>query len=300
MVHSLVSTGRFEIHHTMNQDTDVALQKRHGSLKELHGMLGFIDSIQVYNRTKTTDGPKLGLSSEEKVYKQFLIYSNCYAAELPVIICEGETDNVYLTHAIRSLAAEFPNLAAVKNRKIGLKVRLFRYPHSSTARILGLGDGGSGARKNFIATYGGQTKRFTAPGLENPVILLYDNDSGANDIKAVIRKASKGKTTEGAPFVHIFKNIYAMATPIVGTAPESKIEDFFDEAPLGVLVGGKTFHTGKDFDIEKHYGKVVFARRVVEPKADTINFAGFRPLLTNLAGAIQSYKAVITSKGAGA
>ena len=61
---------------------------------------------------------------ERKGYRKFLIYSTFYAAKMPVIICEGETDNVYLTHAIRSLAVEFPDLAEMlPDKKIRLKVR---------------------------------------------------------------------------------------------------------------------------------------------------------------------------------
>ena len=98
-------------------------------------MLGFIDSIEYYNRIQTADSSSNAKASREKVYRQFLIYSTFYAAPAPVIICEGETDNVYLTHAIRSLAAEFPALAEVEpDGKIGLKVKLYKYPGSSTAR----------------------------------------------------------------------------------------------------------------------------------------------------------------------
>ncbi len=126
------------------------MEKRPGTLNELHGMLGFIDSIDVYNKTHTSDALSDERSSNEKVYREFLIYSTFYAAQAPVVICEGETDNVYLTHAIRSLAAEFPALAEVMpDKKIRLKVRLYKYPKSSTARLLDLKDGGSGVLSKF-------------------------------------------------------------------------------------------------------------------------------------------------------
>ena len=93
-------------------------------------MLGFIDSIEVYNKTQTPDCTSDEMSSRERVYREFLIYSTFYAAEAPVVICEGETDNVYLTHAIRSLAASFPELAeTMPDKKTRLKVRLYKYPH---------------------------------------------------------------------------------------------------------------------------------------------------------------------------
>ena len=41
------------------------------------------------------------------------MYTTFYAPVLPVIVAEGDTDNVYLTHAIRSLVLKFPDLADV-------------------------------------------------------------------------------------------------------------------------------------------------------------------------------------------
>ena len=113
MVHSLVKTGTFEIRGVTQRGRQMILEKRYGTLDELHGMLGFIDSIDVYNKIHASDCQSNKMSSKEKVYREFLIYSIFYAAQVPVVLCEGETDNVYLTHAIQSLAVEFPDLAEV-------------------------------------------------------------------------------------------------------------------------------------------------------------------------------------------
>jgi len=173
MVHSLVKTGTFQILGVTHKDGHAVLEKRPGTLNELHGMLGFIDSIDVYNKTHTSDALPDERSSNEKVYREFLIYNTFYAAQAPVVICEGETDNVYLTLAIRSLATEFPALAEVMpDHKIRLKVRLYKYPSSSTARLLDLKDGGSSVLSNFIAAYKKETKSFTGPGLTEPVVIL--------------------------------------------------------------------------------------------------------------------------------
>lgn len=301
MVHSLVTTGAFEIYGVMQKDGVTTLEKRLGSTDELHGMLGFIDSIDVYNKKNTADKPSRDFSSKELVYRQFLIYSTFYAAPAPVVICEGDTDNVYLTHAIRSLAAEFPDLAETKDGKIRLKIRLYKYPHSSTGRILDLKDGGSGVLKNFIGTYRQQVNRFTAPGgLIHPVVILYDNDSGAKSIRGVIRSIANKPLTGVEPFVHVVKNLYALPTPLVGGAPESDIEDCFDAATKATVLEGKTFSNSNDIDPDKHYGKKVFAHRVVRLKADTIDFSGFRPLLTNLVAVINAHKAPVVPKPVGA
>src|SRR5208337_364306 len=87
MVHSLVKTGKFQILGVTQKDGQAVLEKRPGTLNELHGMLGFIDSIQVYNETHTFDALSDERSSDEKVYREFLFYSVFYAAQAPVVIC---------------------------------------------------------------------------------------------------------------------------------------------------------------------------------------------------------------------
>jgi hypothetical protein len=274
------------------KDGIVKLQKREGTLDELHGRLGFIDGIDIYNKKNAPQIRASGnLPTKESMYRQFLIYQDFYAAEMPVVICEGETDNVYLTHAIRRLAAEFPELAEIDaNGKIRIKVRLYKYSRSSTARILGLNDGGSACLSSFIANYRKIINRFHAPSQAGPVVVLYDNDSGAKTIRNVIKEASKHTVKGTEPFVHVVRNMYAVATPILGKGQESTIEDFFDQKTRNMLVGEKSFHPSQvDFDKEIHYGKKVFAHRVVREHAHSIDFTGFRPLLKNLTLTIQAY-----------
>ena len=267
MVHSLLNKGSFEVYGTVEKAGTVTMQKRPGKVIELHGMLGFIDSIDLYHR-KNTPGwkPSDKPSSNELMYQRFLIYINFFAAEAPVVLCEGKTDNIYLTHAIRSLAPDYPYLATVApDGKIRLNVRLYKYRQSSTARILGLRDGGSASLLNFVRTYRRETAKFKGPGLKNPFIVLYDNDSGASEIKQFV-KGITGKAPNGTePFVHVFGNVYAVATPLLNGVAPSKIEDFFEPNLLATVLGGKTFDDKNDFDPDTHYGKKIFAEAVSEP-----------------------------------
>lgn len=287
MVHRLVTSGAFEVDDTLPDGT---FGKRFGSLNELHGMLGFINSIDVFNQDKTADHSVVDNTKKEKSYREFLLYSHFYANKMPVIICEGDTDNVYLTHAIRSLAPECSDLAEVKDEKISLKVRLYKYPRTSTARILGLKDGGTGHLSNVLLTYKNETERFAAPGLTEPVIMLFDNDSGAGAIKSMITNKFKVKLTGDEPFVHVLKNVYAIPTPKPPGATQSKIEDFFSAETKTIPHDGKTFDS-TDADKTKHLSKRAFAHQVVRPNADKIDFGGFKPLLTNIAAAIQKHRA---------
>jgi RNA-directed DNA polymerase len=289
MVNRLVKTGSFEVLGMVEKNGERKLEKRSGTLNELHGMLGFIDNIEFYNRNHTADSQPRR-TSREKVYRKFLFYRLFFAAPIPIILCEGDTDNVYLTHAIRSLVAEFPDLAEKSDGKLRLKVRLYKYPESSTARLVGLKDGGSGPLSTFMTDYRKETDGFTAPLVGRPVLIVYDNDDGSKAIRNVIKSAFHVSCTGKEPFVRVHKNMYAVPTPLPAGAGSSQIEDCLDAATKGTLVGGKAFNYGKDFDPEKHFGKKVFAHKVVRPNASTIDFSGFRPLLTNIVAAINHYK----------
>ena len=57
MVNKLVTTGAFEIYGAVHKNGNVAMEKRPGTRDELHGMLGFIDGIDVYNAQHVDDQP---------------------------------------------------------------------------------------------------------------------------------------------------------------------------------------------------------------------------------------------------
>lgn len=292
MVHRLFTTGTYS-HMQCGADAsgNVVSKETPGTLDQLHGMLGFVDQIDLlYKKDARTAGKHVKLSGKESMYRRFLMFKEFYAAAQPTIICEGTTDNVYLVHAIRSLAGAFPLLASIDaSGAVKLSVRLYKYTGSSTGRILGL-NGGAGDLKNFIQSYKSETARFTAPGKHQPVILLIDNDSGASAIYNCIKDVTKYKPTGHEPFIHITGNLYVCATPLTAGQSESMIEDFFDAATKAEQVSGKKFDPKSAADTDKCYGKVVFAHKVVRAKADTIDFDGFAPLLANVSGLIAEHR----------
>jgi retron-type reverse transcriptase len=302
MVHNLLKHGTFE-HYAPIKDAAgaVTMEPRPGTLNQLNGMLSFIGRVDLYNRRRAEEaGEKPAEDKKEVVYRKFLLYRDFYASETPVVICEGETDNVYLVHAIRSQAANFPELATVgADGKITLRVRLYKHSGSNTARIVDLGDGGSASLTKFLATYHREVGKFQAPGAKHPVIILYDNDSGARKLKGVIAKLSLENVTGNEPYVRIMRNLYAVPTPLVGGAAISKIEDFFDPAIKATVLNGKTFSDGNEFEADKYYGKKVFAHKVVRPQAETINFGGFSQILDAIV-AVLKHHATTNAAPAGA
>ena len=222
------------------------------------------------------------------------MYKEFYAATIPVIICEGKTDNVYILHAIRSLAAKYPQLATTTvDGAIKLIVRIFKYSGTSTGRILGI-NGGASDLSRFMRQYDREIKKFKAPGAQMPVIVLVDNDAGArgngniyNTVQDIAKAKVKVIGTE--PYVHVTGNLYLVATPLKPGATQSTIEDFFDSSIKSTIVGGKTFDAKNESDTTTTYGKIVFAHKVVRVQADKIDFSEFNAILSNVASVIDAH-----------
>lgn len=299
MVHRLITVGVFEIiYKKMRSDGSKVENRAPGALDQLHGMLGFINSIDLFNRELRAKNGRIQAKPyrEELTYLRFLLYKLFYVSESPVIVCEGQTDNVYMLHAIRSLALSFPNLAT-KNSDgtISLKVRIFKYAGTSTGRILGL-TGGASCLGHLIRIYRNNVDRFKAPGLQNPVLLLVDNDTGAKPVYNAVKQVTGVKPTGTESFVHIKLNMYLVPIPTPKHKTESAIEDLFDPKLLTTKVDGKTFHASDSgFDSSIHYGKTVFAHKIVRPNADSIDFSGFSDLLTNLSEVIDDHATKFSS-----
>jgi RNA-directed DNA polymerase len=286
MAHRLFITGEFQ----------VSPPTTPGTLSQLHGMIGHIDRIDRYNADRRRkDGSHLhaeakGLVSKEILYRRFLIFKEFYRAIQPTILCEGKTDNVYIRHAIKRLAAQYPGLIATDSAKQSkLKVRIFKYPNTSTGRVLKL-QGGTGQLKNFVSHYANELKRFKAPGMAHPIILLIDNDCGSNEIYSTIKTITKKAPDHAAPYIHIVGNLYLIATPLKPGNGPSMIEDFFDAQTKGFTLNGKTFNPKKEMDTANHYGKAIFSQ-LVEKNASKIDFSGFGPILDRLGTVIEAHAA---------
>ena len=302
MADRLFKTGHYEHVQTIpQQDGVLASVKTEGTLPQLHGMLGHIWGIDIYNwrirsglETKhpvedaSKDDQKV-LNSKERLYRRFLIYRNIYVAEIPTIICEGKTDNIYLLHAIRSLVGSFSALASIVENQVKLNVRIFKYPQTSTGRIMGL-TGGTGPFLPFIQAYAKELTRFAAPGMQQPVILLMDCDDGASKVLAVLKNQFKKNTDAGQPFIHVCGNLYVVTTPLPSGKASSFIEDCFKEETKAVKIDGKMFKLDKAHgENENHYGKYIFAKHI-EMHAATTDFSGFSELLSRIVAVIEAHK----------
>ena len=291
MTHQLVTKGKFQIT-KMSTDASGALvpTKIDGSISHLQGMFGFIDWIDLCHR-KNKEALKVQQSSIGKVYKRFLMHRDFWANSLPIILCEGKTDSVYLRGAIRRLGTAHPNLVSTNAAgKAEYKVRFFNYSYTSQ-RILDL-SGGAPVVRLFITEYIKSVKKTLAPANPKPLILLLDNDSGGQVFYSLIKEYN-GKTTTVTgmdDFYHLAANVYVVFTPIDKPGDNSSIEDFFEPGLLKNTVDGKTFNRDDTtLNISKEYGKAVFAAKIVRPNIAKINFDKFDPILARIERAIEAH-----------
>lgn len=293
MVDHALKTGTFErIFKKVDAAGAETSFKRPGTNRQLIGMLSYIDQVDLFNRKLREDN---GLephdtSGRTELFRRFLYFDAFHAIGSPVIVCEGPTDNIYLRHAIKRLAPSYPMLAAGAPPK--LRVRLFKYGQRRTSEVTQLTGGVGGLCHLMKHYYADFTNKIKAPAPKYPVIVLVDNDAGANHIYGAISGITKKPRPTGKEqFIHVFGNMYVVPTPLGAGGAKTAIEDFFDAKTLSETLGTKTFSRAPKFDDTKHFGKAAFAREIVEKKADSIpiDFSRFSDILDGVVAAIGDY-----------
>jgi RNA-directed DNA polymerase len=266
------------IYHIRERQTDIAIDAEINSEKrrKLHA-----------DRTKQKNEYP---SAIRLVYFQLVFFKHFIDPRMPLVICEGPTDSVYLKSAIRKLVAAHPKLASTKDGKFFLNVSFFKYSKQSKD-LLQL-RGGSADLKYFLEAWKEKMAKYKYRPMTNPVIVLIDNDDGATQIFKLLQSKKFNITISHAtdlPFYHLDGPLYLIKTPISGSDNKSCPEDFFDPTVLASKLDGKTFNPDKEHEAPGEYGKVVFAERIILPQAATIDFSGFDPLLSRIDAVIEDY-----------
>jgi len=299
MAHRLFMTGNFEFIRIIPDSQGILTPtKVTGNLDQMHGMLGHIDCVDRHNEemeskrdsgsAKAKASANVALRSKQHLYRRFLLFKDFYCAQRPVIICEGKTDNIYLLHAIKSLVDLYPRLATrLANNKINVHIRILKTLDSSIGRVLRLGHGASDLAR-LIEQYFDEMQNFKAPGMTQPIILLVDNDTGADEVYKAIKRVSKKNPSKTDPYFHISGNLYVVITPLKQGAKQSEIEDCFDNSIKNLNLGGKTFNPDGKADSNVYFGKHILAQYVRE-NAATIDFSGFKGVFDRIIAAIQDY-----------
>ncbi|MBX3711921.1 MAG: retron Ec67 family RNA-directed DNA polymerase/endonuclease [Lysobacter sp.] len=288
MVYKLRETGSFSRNYSQlgaNGDTQVIAKD--GSRAQLFGMLSYVIQVERW-RNRRIDSPPERLSANEWLMREFLFYTMFANADRPCIVCEGKTDSIYIREAIKNLGASFPYLAKSNAGNNEVIVSLVRNT-DLLARLFGL-SGGETRLKDFVKNYRDEYRKIKGPKGSHPVIILFDNDSGAKDVLNLLANLFKVIPVVGRQYFHVHDNLYVMLTSPVGAGPHY-IEKCFDAATLAMTLGGKTFNPANQTLGPNEYGKGFFAEKVIAPNAQSIDFSGFSTMLAEFSSIIVSHAA---------
>lgn len=310
-VAALVKNGKFVVKHQVADATGkLETVIEDGTPAQLHGMLGFIHSVDNVFRTDVKKHPYNypGQQANDKkptgnlaIYRRFLIYTRFYANTAPLIVCEGKTDGVYISNAVHQSKTLFPSLVQKDSEeKDVLSFQLLKYarkhkkkktvhlPNYSTITILGGGSGGGANLGNLIRAYHGEFAKFKAPRGRQPVIFIVDNDSGGRTVFNVVKDVLKINIAGDELFVHLFANLYIVPVPL-GGAKERSIEDLFSSVDIAKGLNGKPFEFSGVTSSATSVGKADFAYEFVAKQAVDIDWTGFHPLLANIVNAMDDF-----------
>jgi RNA-directed DNA polymerase len=254
------------------------------------GILAHIHNVKEHADQRESKIKRQFPTAARKLYRQFLFYKNFVALEKPIILPEGKTDSIYLRCAIRRLTAYHPRLGTISKGKFESTIRFMNYS-AAIRDVLELGYGAAQLH-TFVSGYEKCVRGFGHAPLAFPVIVLVDNDEGGKTLFGLAKARSKVTVSyESAdPFYYLGLNLYLVKTPEKPVSPHtSYIENFFDPALLATVLDGKTFDPDKEHDEAGKYGKAIFAARVVEPHAATIDFSGFAPLLDRIVAVLDHH-----------
>lgn len=293
MVRAFCNTGHFHLHKTLEHRAKNKKKPANhivNNTKILQGMLGFIDTIDIYSdksafqftkeqyeNKKNKSFKTNELKSQEKLYKRFLLYVNFFKATSLTIVTEGKSDNIHLREAIKSIGYSFSSLAA-KNEN-GENQPLFRImtcePRRTNA-LLGLCGGVSDM--GFFARDYSEEKEMKfewhlTGELTQPVIMLLDNDKGWKTFRKKCGDKQPKEISEC--LYHMRGNLYIVLTPLNGKK-ESSIEDMYSDDIKSIELDGKIFDPSNESnDVGNHYGKMAFAEKVIKSKEYEVDFKNF-------------------------
>lgn len=262
------------------------------SLHPIEGMLSHIYHVKNSVDQRKYIEKRKEETAARRLYARYLFYRYFVRLELPLIICEGKTDNTYLKCAIRYLPAYHPKLGKISGTTFKSALSFFNHENQA-AELLKI-KGGTGDLKFLFIRYEAHLKPILHRPMAHPVIIIVDNDDGPKDVFAAIKDNFKISininTTD--KFYHIAHNLYVVKLPEKGNGAKSCMEDLFEPSVRGVKLGKKTFNPKNESNTESEYGKVYFAEKVVKPNAAAINFENFTGLLDRIIAVIDHYSAL--------
>lgn len=281
MCHNLFNTGEFYLNNKYDLLDEKHNKESKGTINQLEGILSYIYKIKRPHDTDKLGNRRFRPNAITKLYREFLFYKHFYSMQKPVIVCEGKTDIIYLKCALKQLKDEYPDFIEIKEDIADYKISFLNFT-KNLKDVFAISTGTSGLN-HLMEIYELNIGRFNVSGKHFPVVVIIDNDDGADEIK---KKLKIKNNEEIKRFYHLVENLYVLIIP---KDKGKAIEDFFEPDILNTKIDGKVFNRQKKIDKNKEYGKIVFAENVVKGNQQNINFNGFKEVFDKLREAIHDY-----------
>ncbi len=200
--------------------------EKHTDVPCLEGILSHIYYVKYLVNSMSGDGELSPKERQEvdkknakhpsyrKLYKRLLYFKHFVVLDMPLIVCEGKTDNIYLRSALKGLITSYPQLGELDAKKT-LKTKVRFLKHSRVDHNVLEISGGSSQLADLVGRYQNEILRYTYRPLKFPVIVLIDNDSGSapvfGSMKSFVKPTPSITSTE--PFFYVCHNLYVVKTP---------------------------------------------------------------------------------------
>jgi RNA-directed DNA polymerase len=252
-------------------------------LNRLEGQLSFAYLIKnkeekrknIAKANKDKKNERESVNSLTKMYRKFLLYKHFHIAEKPTIICEGKTDYVYLKCALKNLNLKYTNLVKQnENGSFEFNLKFINFTENFKS-VMGVSEGTTAL--NFLIGDIINLKKIWSAGSNMPLIFVLDTDEGTDGIKGIM---SRYKIKDfSKPFYYINRNIYIT---FISNHSNIEMENLFDHSVTDEKIDGKSFKLKKEHLDHSHYGKHIFAEKVVKPNWKTIDFNKFENIFNNI------------------
>jgi len=281
MCHELFNTGEFYLNNKDDSLGETDNKEDKGTINQLEGILNFIYQIKRPHDTEKLGNRRFHPNAITKLYRDFLFYKHFHSMQMPVIVCEGKTDIIYLKCALKQLAKIYNEFIQLKDDGTEYKIKFLNFS-KNLRDVFAISTGTSGL-KHLMEIFEKNMCTFHAGGKSFPIIIIIDNDDGAEEIKKKLKIKNNEEIKE---FYHFIENLYVLIIP---KDKGKAIEDLFEPEVLMEKVNGKIFNRQKELDTKKEYGKIVFAEKVVRANQQHINFDGFKEVFNKLRTIIDDY-----------
>ncbi len=286
MVHQLYSEGDFTFNENFKKDKRTQKNK----LNCLEGMLTYIRHIDEKTKLKDKAPQKnMPLSKNQQVFKNFVLYRYFFNNDQIAIFGEGKTDKFHLQHYLKYRKDSVLTTPLPENFEKWQDLAIYQFDRKIFDCISK--DGGTGDINNFISNYKKDCHKFYVSEQQKPIIILVDNDKGSKGIFSSIKtiQPNNDNVDGSKDFYYIAYNLYVVVLPEI-KKNDTAIEDYYPKSVLNLTYQNKIFSKQNQYNKETHYGKNIFATKVIPNNKDRVDWSNFDKIFMRIQLVIEDFE----------